>query len=239
MNRPMRTATSDAARLRHIPGGGWWWHDWGGARMTAGITDRGTTLETLLTRFPPGVVTLGAEQIHGASLALVGGAVASPRQVAGCDALMTRTPGVVLTMRTADCLPIFFADLDREAVGLAHVGWRGLAASLPARMVAAFHHAYQSASDRLTVAIGPAIRACCYEVGPEFAARFGPFVRMRGKRRTCDLIGAAIAQLVDGGVPRRRILDCGRCTGCETERWFSLRREGQGTGRMTSLIMLR
>lgn len=239
MNRPMRAATNEAAGLRQAPRAGWWWQGWAGARIAAGVTDRHTTLEALLRRFPPGVVTLGAEQVHGASLAMVGRAAASAGQVAGCDALLTGAPGITLTMRTADCLPIFFADADREAIGLAHVGWRGLAASLPARMVAAFRHAYQSASDRLTVAIGPAIRACCYEVGPEFAKLFGPFVQVRGKRRTCDLIGAAIAQLVDGGVRRNRILDCGRCTSCETQRWFSLRREGQGTGRMTSLIILR
>jgi len=235
----MRAATNEGAALRRAPSGGWWWRGWAGARVTAGITDRSTTLETLLTRVPPGIVMLGAEQVHGASVAMVEQAAMSAQQVAGCDALLTRTPGLVLTMRTADCLPIFFTDSDREAVGLAHVGWRGLAASLPARMVAAFRQAYQSASDRLTVAIGPAIRACCYEVGPEFSARFGPFVRMQGTRRTCDLVGAAIAQLTASGVQRSRIVDCGHCTGCEPERWFSLRREGQSAGRMTSLIMLR
>ena len=158
--------------------------------------------------------------------------------VPGCDALLTAAPGVALLIRTADCLPIFFADPARGVVGIAHAGWRGLAAGLPARVVAAFRHAHRSRIEELQVAIGPAIRACCYEVGPEFAERFGPFVQERGGRRTCDLIGLAIDQLRRCGIPPGHIMDTGHCTACELQHWYSLRREGPTTGRLTSLIMV-
>ena len=89
------------------------------------------------------------------------------------------------------------------------------------------------------MAIGPGIRACCYEVGPEFESRFGSFVQVKGNRRTCDLIGAALAQLRRGGVAAASIIDCQQCTACNASRWFSIRREGQTTGRLLSFIAIR
>jgi len=177
--------------------------------------------------------------VSAGSVAMVGRYADTMGTVTGCDALLTPTPGLVLLTRTADCLPIFFADPSRGVIGIAHAGWRGLAAALPARVVAAFRHAYHSTVGALHVAVGPAIRACCYEVGPEFVEWFEPFVQDRGGRRTCDLVGAARAQLAQCGIRPDRILDSQRCTACEAQHWYSLRRDGPTTGRLTSFIMLR
>ena len=235
----MIVAASSAPRLEETAGRGWWLRGWASAQVRAGITDRRLDLSHLVNDLRNSVNIVGAEQVHGGSIAIVGSAHGLTEPVAGCDALMTHLPGVALLMRTADCLPIFFADPLRRVVGIAHAGWRGLAASLPARVIAAFRHAYQSRPGDLRVAIGPAIRACCYEVGPEFAGRFGPFVQERGGQRTCDLVGAAVDQLRRCGVLADRVLDTKRCTACEPQRWFSLRREGPATGRLVSLIMLK
>jgi YfiH family protein len=193
--------------------------------------------DSLTAQLPPETCLVQAEQVHGSSAAVVGRGEPS-RILAGCDALLTEVPGVALVVRTADCLPVFFADPQRPAVGLAHVGWRGVVGALLVRVVAAFRHAYQSPPEALRVAIGPGIRACCYDVGPEFAQWFGSSVQVRGNRRTCDLVGAAMEQLVRCGVPAQRIVDTGSCTACDTERWFSFRREGESTGRLRSLIMI-
>jgi copper oxidase (laccase) domain-containing protein len=106
-------------------------------------------------------------------------------------------------------------------------------------MIAAFRHMSYSDPADLLVAIGPAIRACCYEVGQEFADRFGRFVHTRKGRLTCDLIGVATEQFRQAGIRAEHLFDSGHCTGCERGEWFSLRREGQAAGRLTSLIMLR
>ena len=161
------------------------------------------------------------------------------QRIPGCDALLTETGGLTLLIRTADCLPILFAHPVRGIVGIAHAGWRGLAARLPARVVAAFRHLYQCRAEDLQVAIGPAIHACCYEVGPEFSGRFGRFVHERNGRRTCDLIGVAMDQLRSSGVRAEHLVESARCTACESDHWFSVRREGDATGRLTSFIMLR
>jgi len=228
---------NSAPRLEEHPAQGWWFRRWAGRRVMAGIADRHTDLTQWLRDFERSGCTVGAEQVHGSSVAIVEQCASAATVVAGADALLTRVPGVALLVRTADCLPVFFADPARGVVAMAHVGWRGLAGSLPARVVAAFRHGYQTEARRLAVAIGPAIRACCYEVGPEFAARFGPFVQERLARRTCDLIGATLAQLRQCGVAAAQVWDTRQCTACGPARWYSLRREGPATGRLVSFIL--
>jgi YfiH family protein len=207
--------------------------------VVAGITDRHTDRQAFLRQLMPATGTVEAEQVHGSSVAVVRRSSPSAQLVAGCDALVTDVAGLMLLIRTADCLPVFFAAPRRGVVGLAHAGWRGLSSALLRRALAALQHVFQIRPSELFVAIGPAIRACCYEVGEEFTSRFGSFVQVRSGRRTCDLVGAAVDQLRSSGVRSERITDTRRCTACETAQWFSLRREGQQTGRLVSVIMVR
>ena len=207
-----------------------------GAGIDAGTADRRMDWPALAAQWAPAHVAQ-ATQVHGAGLAVIMGRTgAAP--VAGCDALLTIDPGAVLTIRTADCVPIFLADPRQRVVALAHAGWRGIAAGLPSRPAAAARWWLHARPGELRAAIGPAIRACCYEVGPEFEGRFGPFLAQRGGRRTCDLVAAAVAQLRQAGVREAAIQDSGACTRCDA-RWFSTRREGQTTGRLISFIRLR
>lgn len=226
-------------RALEASGQGWWFRRWAGRRVMAGIADRHTDLTQWLRDLERSGCTVGAEQVHGSSVAIVEQCASPTTVVAGADALLTRVPDVALLVRTADCLPVFFADPPRGVVGIAHAGWRGLTASLLARVVSAFRHTYHSQASELRVALGPAIRVCCYEVGAEFRERFGPFVRERGGRWMCDLVGVARTQLEQCGVRSDRVLDSRRCTVCEPQHWYSLRRDGPATGRLTSLIVLR
>ena len=235
----MLVTTSRSARLEASPDGNWRFEGWGSGHVAAGVTSRSTEPSQLLSGMQPVAAQVEAEQVHGASIAIIGRRQEFAGPVPGCDALMTHLPGVALLIRTADCIPMFFVDPVRGAVGIAHVGWRGLAAELPMRVVAAFHHAYQSRAEQLQVAIGPSIRACCYEVGSDFPPQFAQFIQDRSGRQVCDLVGMAVAQLHRCGVRSRHITDAQHCTGCEPQQWFSLRREGPATGRLTSAIMLR
>jgi YfiH family protein len=232
----MRAAATEAL-LEAAPGCGWRLRHWGWTQIRAGMTDRSSEPAALLAAFGARTA-ISAEQVHGASVAVIGTQQAHG-PVAGADALVTAVPGVALLIRTADCLPVFFADRARRVVGLAHAGWRGLAAGILPRVIVAMQRTAGTPADELRVAIGPGIRECCYEVGADFEAQFGPRVQLRGGRRTCDLTGEAVAQLRDCGVRPERIADTGVCTACDRERWFSLRREGTGTGRLTSMILIR
>lgn len=222
-----------------VRGHGWWFRRWASRRVAAGVTSRGMEADGLLRHLPWATAQVSAEQVHGSSVAMIERCEQARTTVCGADALLTRCAGVALLVRTADCLPVFFADAQRGVVGIAHAGWRGVAAGLPARVVSALRRHYGVQARELSVAIGPAIRSCCYEVGGEFTARFGRFVQERGGRRTCDLVGAATAQLLACGIRAERLFDCGRCTVCEADRWWSVRRDGQAAGRLTSLIVIR
>lgn len=179
-----------------------------------------------------------AEQVHGASIASIESEQAPAAPVAGCDALLTQVPGLTLAIRTADCVPVFLWDPIQAVAGVAHAGWRGLAQHLPMRLVGAACRRYHSRREDLWVGIGPAIRACCYEVQDDFPAVFAPFLNRADGRTMCDLVGYARAELRAAGVRPSRIVDTQQCTGCDAARWHSVRANGQAAGRVWSLIMI-
>jgi YfiH family protein len=88
------------------------------------------------------------------------------------DGLITRTPGIVLGILTADCLPVLLVDPKRRAVGIFHAGWRGTVKRIVEKGVGEMRRNFGSRSAELKAAIGPGIRACCYEVGPEVREQF-------------------------------------------------------------------
>ena len=235
----MASVVTEASVLREDPAGLWRFNGWGPSWVMAGVTGRSADLARLKAHLPKAVRLVQADQVHGSSMAVIQHAGEAVGPVAGCDALLTSLPKTALVIRTADCLPLAVVDPARRAIGIAHAGWRGLAAGLPLKLLAAFRHTYHSRPRELRVAIGPAIRACCYEVGQEFGSRFGSFAQVRDGRRTCDLIGLALDQFRRGGVHPARIIDCQQCTACNASRWFSIRREGQTTGRLLSFVMIR
>lgn len=206
--------------------------------VIAGVTDRSADVETLRQQLTCARGMVLMEQVHRASLVAIESPQPPAQPIPGCDALTTRLAGVAVLVRTADCLPLFVWDPIQQVVGLAHAGWRGLVARLPLRLIGFLRHVYHSDPRDLVVGIGPAIRACCYEVGIEVAQRFGPFLRQTGGRRTCDLIGCATTQLLAAGVRPSRVVDCGCCTACDAARWHSVRRDGADAGRLVSFILL-
>ena len=171
--------------------------------------------------------------VHGAQVA----EVRAPGHTTGCDALLTRERGVALAVTTADCLPLIVV-LPGTLV-VAHCGWRGTAASLPRHALAA-GCAAASATPREAVAhVGPCIRPCCYEVGPEVARQFpAAVVRMVEGRHRLDLAAAVHLQLKDSGVPPEAIFDTAACTCCNPDWYFSYRRQGSRYGRHWALAAM-
>lgn len=155
------------------------------------------------------------------------------------DALLTSVPGALLSIRTADCLPILIVDGRHRAVAAVHSGWRGAVRRIAAKAVAAMEGRFSSRPEELQVAIGPGIGPCCYEVGPEVAAQFQDLFPERsdlGARAHINLVEAIRRQLLEAGVAAERTYAAGHCTGCEAADFHSWRRERQRTGRMLSVI---
>ena len=97
---------------------------------------------------------------------------ASNRMLPQGDALLTNEPGVLLSVRSADCLPILLADVRCRAVAAIHAGWRGALAGIIEKTVGEMVRVFGSRPRDLIAAIGPSIRACCYEVGDEVVNAF-------------------------------------------------------------------
>ncbi len=150
------------------------------------------------------------------------------------DALLENAPGAVVAVKTADCVPILLVDERRHAVAAVHAGWRGTAAGIAGRAVAAMRERFGTAPEDLHAAIGPAIGVCCYEVGPEVAAQFG-----REGRVHLDLPAENRRQLVEAGVAAERIYLSGLCTMCLREELHSFRRDAAAAGRQYSFAGIR
>jgi hypothetical protein len=88
------------------------------------------------------------------------------------DGVITGTPGLLLAVETADCLPIVLVDPEHRAVGVFHAGWRGTLKRIVEKGVGAMRGAFLSEPARMKAAIGPGIGACCYEVGEEVREQF-------------------------------------------------------------------
>ncbi len=112
---------------------------------------------------------LQVKQIHSSIVQRVDGPTAAP--LTG-DGLVTTAPGLLLAIKTADCVPVLVVDAKRRVVGAFHAGWRGTAARIAEKGVGEMRRHFGSNPCDLRAAIGPCIRKCCYVVGPEVAAEF-------------------------------------------------------------------
>jgi len=184
-------------------------------------------------------------QVHGNTILLADEAHRG-RSLGKADGLITRTPGIPLLQRYADCTPILAYDPEHRAAGIAHAGWQGVVHRTAAALIRAMTDAFDSDPARMIVAVGPAIGPCCYEVGPEVVAAIRASQRdpddllrpsARDGHAYLDLWQANARQLEDAGVGV--IEAAGLCTACHTDIFFSHRGDGGRSGRFGALIMLK
>lgn len=145
------------------------------------------------------------------------------------DALVEDTPGSVVAVKTADCIPVLLVDERNRAVAAVHAGWRGTAAGIAVRALDAMRVRFGTNPADVRAAIGPGIGKCCYEVGPEVAVQFGE----QGRGRI-DLAEANRKQLNGAGVARDRIYLANLCTFCHPAEFHSYRRDRESAGRLYS-----
>lgn len=170
-----------------------------------------------------------------------------PRQVHGtavcattcggreADAVLITAPNQPAGVLTADCLPIILADTRNKAAAVVHAGRQGVFDGIIAAAIARL----TGTPKDLAAVIGPAIRACCYEVGPDvFQGGHDSFKRFF-KAGRLDIAAAAQEQLLAAGVPKAGIFDSGVCTSCRTDEFYSHRAEKGDAGRFMTGLMIR
>jgi YfiH family protein len=113
-------------------------------------------------------------QIHSDIVHVVAAATAFPQgeQAPKGDALITRAPGVLLTIQTADCIPILLADTRQHAVAAIHSGWRGTAHRIAEKTLGRMQMEFGTRPQDVIAALGAGIGGCCYEVGHEVVKEF-------------------------------------------------------------------
>jgi polyphenol oxidase len=173
---------------------------------------------------PEALVTV--HQVHSARALPVTGPLSIRPEA---DALVTATPGLLLSVLTADCQPVLFADPKAGVIGAAHAGWRGAVDGVLEATLDAMEGLGARRQD-ITAVIGPTISQAAYEVGPEFFDRFRAedegstrfFAGGTGDRMLFDLPGYGLHRLREAGVGRAEWT--GHCTYRDPDRFYSFRR---------------
>ena len=185
-------------------------------------------------------------QVHGGTVRVTGpgdAVIGAP----AADAIVSNTPGQVLAVQVADCVPILLADPRTGAVGAVHAGWRGSAARIGPGAVQALAREFGVRPADLLVAVGPSIGPCCYQVGRDVIDAFrhagagdAQLARWFSDTATgslrLDLWTVNRDQLVEAGVAPDRIYLSRLCTQTHATVFDSYRVEGPNAGRMAALI---
>ena len=186
----------------------------------------------------------GVHQVHSAKAISVDG---PQDEKPKADALVTKTPGLALSVLAADCQPVLFADAGAGVIGAAHAGWRGALDGVLDSTIEAME-GLGAKRDQITAVIGPCISQRAYEVGPEFFEDFTAqdpafdrfFVQGKGDRMLFDLPGFGLSRLRAAGVGHAEWTR--HCTYSDAERFYSYRRTTHAKeadyGRLISVITL-
>lgn len=210
-------------------------------------------------------VLLALKQFHSSVVHFFASAPHEPRKG---DASLTAVPGQLLGVQTADCVPILLVDPKKRAIAAIHAGWRGTLARIAEKTAGEMLRRFGSNPADLLAAVGPAIGGCCYEVGTELVTQFTsqfadaddyfdelrtgdepnplqwlnmmpPGHQPAPKNVRLDLRKANRSQLLAAGLVAKNIFLSDLCTACQTDLFFSYRKEGAHSGRLLAVVGIR
>jgi len=194
-----------------------------------------------------------ARQIHSGNVRIISGALLGSGStepangIENTDAMVTDVPDICLIILVADCVPMLFFDPIKEAIGVAHAGWRGTLYCIAQNTVRAMETAFGSSPGDIIVGIGPSIGPCCYSVGTDVISRVDTtFHTTRGLiinksddgTGYLDLWSANLKQLLHAGIERKNIELARICTRENPDLFFSYRHQKGDTGRFGAGITL-
>ncbi len=179
-----------------------------------------------------------SDQIHSRNVSVA----EKPGIYPGSDALATNKENIFLVIQTADCFPIFIFDPHKHAVAAIHAGWRGVKSGIIQSVISKLKSSFDLMTADLFVAIGPGLQKECFEVRSDVSKYF-PDIYLAAHpdpdKRYLDLSGYIMHMLIDFGIPVDQIQNQGDCTMCQTDLYYSYRRDKEKSGRMIGLIGMR
>ncbi len=184
-----------------------------------------------------------SDQTHTTNLRVTGRAdggkgILFPKDYTDVDGLLTDEPGIVLATFYADCVPLYFIDVKRHAIALAHSGWRGTVARMGRCVTEKMRECYQTRPEDIVAAIGPSICQECYEVSEDVAQAFAQEFTKKGQEQEIliskgggkyqlDLWRANEIILEEAGIPKEQIQVTDVCT-CHNSKYLFSHRASHG-----------
>ena len=193
------------------------------------------------------------DQTHTSAIRVVteqdaGKGLTRPRDYTDVDGLVTNVPGLVLSVFTADCVPVFLLDPRNRAIGLVHSGWRGTAGKIAGKAVERMGREYGTMPEDLICAVGPSICRDCYEISSDVAEVFQKafpgkdedfLIEKKNGKFQLDLWSCIRLILEEAGVPTENISITDICTCCNPDLLFSHRASHGRRGNLGAFLALR
>lgn len=188
---------------------------------------------------------VAARQTHSDNIRIVeafdrGKGVTKESDIQDTDGLVTAEKNLPLAVFSADCYPVLLADKNKKAVAAVHSGWRGTLAGISSKAVSVMEEHFKVSPENIIAAVGPGIGKCCFETELDVASKFEMrFVTEKGGGKFLINLPEVIRQgLLANGLKQENIFISGRCTVCESDKFYSYRTHREKTGRMAAFISL-
>ncbi len=144
------------------------------------------------------------------------------------DGLVTDEKEILLTITMADCFPIYFFDPNKKVIGIAHAGWRGITGGTIKNTIEKMNNEFGANPENILIGIGPGIQKCHFEIGKEVLFNFEKYpeaILKKDGKIFVELEKIIFIKLLQNGILEKNIEASGECTFCESEKYFSARRE--------------
>ena len=194
-----------------------------------------------------------SDQTHTTNVRVIteedrGKGILRPQDYSDVDGMITNVPGIVLVTSYADCVPLYFVDPVRKAIGLSHSGWKGTVGHIGQKTVWKMHEVYGSEPKDIVAAIGPSICQSCYEVSDDVAEAFranftadeaADILLDKGNGKyQLDLWKANWYVLTDAGILPEHLSVTDLCTACHPDLLWSHRKTNGQRGGLSAFLSL-
>ena len=194
-----------------------------------------------------------SDQTHTTNVRVIteedrGKGILRPQDYSDVDGMITNVPGIVLVTSYADCVPLYFVDPVRKAIGLSHSGWKGTVGHIGQKTVEMMHEVYGSEPKDIVAAIGPSICQSCYEVSDDVAEAFranftadeaADILLDKGNGKyQLDLWKANWYVLTDAGILPEHLSVTDLCTACHPDLLWSHRKTNGQRGGLSAFLSL-
>lgn len=195
-----------------------------------------------------------SKQTHTTNIRIVteedrGKGIVRERDYTDVDGLVTDVPGICLVTSYADCVPLYFVDPVKKAIGLSHSGWRGTVGKIGQETVRVMREVYGSLPENIIAAVGPSVCMDCYEVSRDVADQFREvfdekyweqlFYEKGGGKYQLDLWKANEVILLEAGIRKEHIAVTNVCTHCNSRILYSHRSSGDRRGNLCAFLALK